>query len=311
MRKLILVVACALVVAGGIAVYSFEELRVFSPFRPYPASVQEERALIDARRKLPLVSVASRLPQGKAVRPGAALSDEAKAYWEDMEKEHARNDRGEMLRALHEKTRNVFVDRPGAGKGRMLETPQDILFTEWNVGDQAQPGTPSFYPLSSGDAIERVEPAPTLRSFHQSNVYAFFPARNFGYIKDRDQVAGFRPHGFRWVNQAAGNHRLEHVLLIGILSHEQPVVYMTEKLPSMEKVKDTPTRALDFVEASGLSALRDGDDLYVVGKEDALRMIGALRATKTCQKCHDAEVGDLLGAFSYSLRKVEKKASGS
>jgi hypothetical protein len=36
-------------------------------------------------------------------------------------------------------------------------------------------------------------------------------------------------------------------------------------------------------------------------------MLGAIRATKTCQKCHDAEIGDLLGAFSYTLRPVPKE----
>src|SRR5262249_43392445 len=96
--------------------------------------------------------------------------------------------------------------------------------------------------------------------------------------------------------------RIHHVQLVGILSQEQPVVYLTDKLPSMEQVRQGKTRALDFFEEAALPSLRDGEDLYIVSKDNTIRMLGALRATKTCQKCHDAELGDLLGAFSYTLR---------
>jgi hypothetical protein len=80
-------------------------------------------------------------------------------------------------------------------------------------------------------------------------------------------------------------------------------------MPSMDQIKQGKTRGLDFFEEVALPALCDGEDLYIVQKNDTIRMLGALRATKTCQKCHDAEIGDLLGAFSYTLRPVPKKES--
>jgi hypothetical protein len=52
--------------------------------------------------------------------------------------------------------------------------------------------------------------------------------------------------------------------------------------------------------------LSDGEDLFIANKDNIVRMLGALRATKTCLKCHDAEIGDLLGAFSYTLRPPGK-----
>jgi bisphosphoglycerate-dependent phosphoglycerate mutase len=131
-------------------------------------------------------------------------------------------------------------------------------------------------------------------------------------MKDRENVSGFKPHGFRYLGVPAHESkrwRINHVLLVGILSHEQPVVYLTDKLPSMEQVRQGKTRALDFFEEGALPSLRDGEDLYIVSKDDTIRMLGALRATKTCQKCHDAEIGDLLGAFSYTLRPAPKETN--
>jgi hypothetical protein len=96
--------------------------------------------------------------------------------------------------------------------------------------------------------------------------------------------------------------RVEHIQLIGILSHAEPVVYLTDKLPSMEQVRLGKTRSLDLFEEAGLPALREGEDLFVAAKGETMRMLGALRAMKLCQQCHDAEPGDLLGAFSYTLR---------
>ena len=135
----------------------------------------------------------------------------------------------------------------------------------------------------------------------------FLYPRGFGYVKDRAHVAGFKPHGFRsrgWTVNESRRWRVQHIQLVGILSHEKPLVYLTDKLPSMEQIRQGKTRALDFFEEAALPALRGGEDLFLASKGETVRMLGALRATKTCQQCHDAEVGDLLGAFSYTLRRA-------
>jgi hypothetical protein len=276
------------------------------PMRFYIATAEEERALEQAREKLPFVSLTSRMPKGLPIKPGKPLSADAQAQWEEIERAFGDTDRAEKLKALHARTGNVFVGRPGAGKGRMLETTEDVLYdSDFPGGDRSQPGQPANFPLSANDQIDRVAPDKNIRELHQRNVFAFLPPRSLGYVKNRDEVAGFRPHGFRHVSDSV-QFRVDHVLLIGILNHQRPVVYLTEKLPSMDQVRSHESRALDPVEEAGLSTLRDGEDLYVVSKDNTLRMIGALRATKTCQKCHDASVGDLLGALSYTLRSREK-----
>ena len=34
-----------------------------------------------------------------------------------------------------------------------------------------------------------------------------------------------------------------------------------------------------------------------------VRMVGAIRMAEACLKCHDGKRGDLLGSFSYELRR--------
>ena len=64
-----------------------------------------------------------------------------------------------------------------------------------------------------------------------------------------------------------------------------------------------PTRPLDRFERFGLGTLRQGQDLFIATESDGLRMIGAVRSTSQCVVCHDCQRGDLLGAFTYTLKR--------
>jgi len=89
---------------------------------------------------------------------------------------------------------------------------------------------------------------------------------------------------------------------VGLLLHAEPVVYVSEHLPRMDEQREAPTRPLDRFEASALEGLRRGEDILVQETAGNLRMLGAIRNAKQCIECHGGERGDLLGAFSYSLR---------
>jgi Protein of unknown function (DUF3365) len=80
---------------------------------------------------------------------------------------------------------------------------------------------------------------------------------------------------------------------------------MTENLPRMDEAKTAPTRDPDEFEAAGLKAIAKGDELYLGQSktEPLLRMIGGIRASKSCTTCHGCREGELLGAFSYTLAK--------
>jgi hypothetical protein len=65
------------------------------------------------------------------------------------------------------------------------------------------------------------------------------------------------------------------------------------------------TRPLDVFETTGVAELRDGKELFIRTRGNAIRMLGALRATEQCLECHtDSKRGDLLGAFSYTFVDV-------
>jgi hypothetical protein len=292
------------------------------PTKPLDSGEQEEA---EARKKLAFESLTQRLPKGKPITPPKPLDAESRKRWESSDRQLAnrQGERAELLKALHERTRKFFVKSPGAGALRFgMVAPEAVLldksYVEFSGDPLRQPGEPADFPVSSGEYLRRVKPDEEFHSHHDDGLTGFLHPSGFGYIKDRDHVAGFKPHGFRSppgfipfgfhpLGSNFGPIRhwyLSYVQLVGILSQEQPVVYLGDKLPSMEQVRQGKTRALDLFEEVALQSLRDGEDLYIVGKDDTIRMLGAVRATGTCQKCHDAEIGDLLGAFSYTLRPV-------
>jgi hypothetical protein len=282
-------------------------------WRP-PAVLDSEHKEADARKRLAFESLTERLPIGKPISPAKPLSSESKQRWDNFERNVAtyQGRRAKLLKALHEKTRRFFVESPGAGSERQLITPEMTLMDDyWHVSrEPTQPGEQADFPVSPGEALSRVEPNDEFYCYHDGGMWDFLYPTGFGYIKDRAHVAGFKPHGFRYLGvpvHESKRWRVQHVQLIGILSHEEPLVYLTDNLPSMEQVRQGKTRALDFFEEAGLPSLRQGDDLFIAQKGDTLRMLGALRATKTCLQCHDAQTGDLLGAFSYTLRPAPAK----
>jgi hypothetical protein len=74
--------------------------------------------------------------------------------------------------------------------------------------------------------------------------------------------------------------------------------------PIVTKLDRTPlkTRPLDYFETAGVEELSRGKDLFIRHKDNVIRMLGALRATDQCLKCHtEHKQRDLLGAFSYTF----------
>src|SRR5262249_5097490 len=126
-------------------------------------------------------------------------------------------------------------------------------------------------------------------------------------VKDRRHVAGFQPHQFSRVPTTEERWEVRRLELVGLLLHEKPVVYVTEHLPRMDEVGAAPTRSLDSFETTALERLRHGEDLLSTEADGVMRMLGAVRSVKQCVKCHGGERGDLLGAFSYTLRSVTAK----
>jgi hypothetical protein len=270
--------------------------------------LEAERKTNAAREQFPFQSIEERIPKGKPITLTKPLTAPAAKRIDKFEEhlDYYSVRRANLLKQLHERTRQLFVQAPGAGSGRDRFFIKDETILMWvdNGPPAAQPGAPADFPSSPGELLTTLEPDGDHYLYHESGATGFLNPAGFGYIQNRARVAGFAPHGFgayfgQYIYKPMN---IDHVQLVGILMQEQPVVYLTDGLPSMEQVRQGKTRTLDPFEEAGLRALCDGEDLFVAAKGDTLRMLGSLRATKQCLKCHDAQRGDLLGALSYTLR---------
>jgi Protein of unknown function (DUF3365) len=90
--------------------------------------------------------------------------------------------------------------------------------------------------------------------------------------------------------------------LVGILEREKPVVYFVKSAERAQKLNE---RSLDAFESYALTRLKAGEKLVVWERSALLRYMGAIRAEVSCLSCHkDSNVGDVLGAFTYTYRKT-------
>jgi hypothetical protein len=249
-------------------------------------------------------SMADRLPE-PTERAALLPATQDRLWWFEAEidsfnDQHTRRAR---LARLHDREVQDFVEREGFGVGRSRvvvpsrhDVPVRIQASEWPSTDKVT-------------AVE--QPAPkALSHAHRTTVAHFLHVPGFGIVRDRTRVWGFEPHGFREPSQRLpfGPMTVERVELVSLLIHPEPVVYMTATLPTMEGVREFPTRPLDEFEAASLKLLRAGEDITSAAGPEVTRAFGSIRSTKHCVSCHGGERGDLLGAFSYTLRAdAEKK----
>lgn len=102
-------------------------------------------------------------------------------------------------------------------------------------------------------------------------------------------------------------YSIEAIELVGHLQTDAPTVYVPISHDAALR-SSFGSRDLTNFEKSALAKLTAGNQL--VGTEDdgsggTLAVVGALRAKETCLKCHGSrKAGDLLGAFTYRLRRI-------
>lgn len=280
-----------------------------------------------ARNRYPLESLSARLSyesiperQLRRARPAnfdALPASQHLTFVEDRLQHESYPYRGTGVRTrtlqwLHEETVHQFVESPGFGVGRGVTVPSlgslDAVAKISPITqpeDEYTPGKSSLAPMNRR-TLELTQPFGQL---HLNSITDFLHPRGYGYVRDRDHVAGFVSHRFTKLpaevhddNKPAWQAR--RVELISLLKHEQPVAYLSRHLPRMDELREAPTRQLDEHESSALTLLQKGEDLIVDQLPDGVRMVGSIRAVSACVKCHDAQRGDLLGAFSYVLRKT-------
>jgi hypothetical protein len=291
----------------------------------------------ELRQRYPYVSLAELLKYEAAAKKAAPprLTAEARKRLEATEKgfnaQQSWSVRAKSLQMLHSGEVENFISREGFGRERMpVPSPRYLEFPPTppiafapapsaSLGQDDAPrvalsgkgttpaGTPGLFPSTN-----------LLMQFHDNGRFDFYNVEGLGHVKDRDHVAGFQPHQFRYTATAvdlrggrAGpaappakeRWLIQRLELVSLLKHEKPAVYVSRHLPRMQELKKAPTRPLDDFEGQALQALQEGEDLQAEATPNHIRMLGSIRAARQCLDCHEVKRGELLGAFSYDLRR--------
>jgi hypothetical protein len=302
--------ACALIVAGFGAMGLLAGLDRLDELR----QLRQEYAF---RSVAPRLAYEARAAADRTADGGVsaeALAPDVAARLTAFERRGSSSNRGRMLQFLHDETRAEFEMLTGFGPIRMRSLNRREL--------ELPPSDPVPQPATDGDFDERdpfwtmfetsgAPPVPgqdALLSLHDRSFENFLDPERMGYVVDRDRVAGFESHRFSRLpamephRAAGGLWKVERLELIGLLSHDRPLVYVSEQLPNLEELGDAALRELDDFERGALEQLRAARDVVSAEYASHIRLVGALRAGQSCLECHQVERGDLLGAFSYVIR---------
>jgi hypothetical protein len=233
--------------------------------------------------------------------------------------------RAKSLALLHSDEAEQFIQRPGFGPERLpkpsvrlLELPPGPTVPFASLKEALDPANEKKVSLPRADKGTigggQMPSLEFLGTFHLRGEMQFVNTQGFGYIQDREHVAGFQAHQFRGTpywgfgtsfprqgEQPKETWLLVRLELVSLLKQKEPAVYVATELPRMEELKKGKTRPLSEFEGQALKGLRDGEDVVTEATTNHIRMVGALRASKQCLECHQAQRGDLLGAFSYDL----------
>ncbi len=265
----------------------------------------EQRHLETLRVQFPFETLEERLPAKSSDAPAQQLSSESEnrlTAWEHETRGRSWSSRSWALERLHEEQVDVFTRNPKFGVSRMVRSPLGQLPATLRPDDLYVPQPNGASARTHDDITSSVQiHGGKLHDIHTAGLLDFINFENFGYVKDRRNVAGFQSHRFIKVPEPAEGWRVETLDLVGLLLHKEPVAYVSANLPRMDELKTAPTRALDRFETEGLEKLRGGEDLVTAEASANLRMLGSVRSAELCVQCHGGRRGDLLGAFSYTL----------
>ncbi len=263
----------------------------------------------------PLVSLVDRLGKPPIALADGALTPEGKWELSRMEllldQEIPRFDSAEkFLKREHETAVQEFIDSDGIGLSRgprLSEYTIERLVKERRrpFSRQGRAFTSNQVDLSRLRNPRNAE-AIGFNDLHTKSIVEFSFPEGFGYVQDRDHVAGFQSHGFgSWPEEEKFSHqKVSRVNLVSLLLHDNPVVYQSDELPRMDQVKSTLTRPLTSFESASLARMKKGEDLIVNDLPEGWLMMGSIRNAQQCVQCHGGKRGDLLGAFSYSIRNA-------
>ena len=289
------------------------------------------REKVALRKEFPMESLATRLQYESAYNQIQADTDigEISTIVEQrlvsIENQSKDDWRSRDLQRLHDHETDEFLKNPGFGVIRMrgvhkedIELPESppVLFNE--PGRSFLPYVPD---VSNSDAVPLADTSSyslethpdknALTTYHDSGISEFLAPIRMGYVEDREHVAGFQSHRFDKAPPFPASEpyrdkwRVVRLELVSLLRHKTPVAYLSKHLPRMDELAEAPTRPLNAMESLALSQLRREQDIVIENEPNTIRMLGSIRAGKTCLSCHSVRRGELLGEFSYELHRLK------
>jgi hypothetical protein len=282
-------------VLGGWRIWDLSrDIQVAVPVQQAPAV---QTPVVEAK-PAPVAQPAAELPESPtaASEPAPTVASSEPTNKKPTGKKHESEDKllAVMAMRLHSEAYDRFIHQKGLGMSRMVPT-LSVVKREWKKPDW----TSEELAKGQGD----IKGVKDLSLIHLSNVNFFIDPKAGFDRNDAILHNGANKKEFLW--------EIKSLDLVGLVVHETPTVYVSEKLPNMKDLAKRPTRDMDVFEMEGLEELMAGKDLYVRGKNDTIRVLGPVRASKACLKCHsDAKDGDMLGAFSYTLRLGQYQMHG-
>ncbi|MFT6862971.1 MAG: hypothetical protein ACJAVK_001532 [Akkermansiaceae bacterium] len=157
---------------------------------------------------------------------------------------------------------------------------------------------------------------------HQRAVTTFVDGKGFGIHRFR-KVEYFHERSFQIAGEVWNFDGFDGLYLIGA-SQEYGERYFESGHsgpPLKSTLGEAVHRPLEEEEAEAIKSLRKLKNDFVILKEDrkapnsrqfTMQIVAPILAEVSCLKCHEAQEGDLLGAFEYHLTRAnQEKQDGS
>ena len=273
------------------------------------------RELETARNEMPTISLVNRLQfhGGRHESPAdpiikAAVVTRLEEFEQSLDRG---SERKHQLARLHSYQYVLFVQTMGFGVFRMIPlTPQSLRrppLRDIRWGELVK--TDFGGERGTWRAFGMPYESKGLECLHMASRYDFLDPDGFGVaIETPLKVTGFVEHAFHYPPTSdlgdSSQWTILRLELVSLLKFAEPRIYVLDHLPRMDQLSsdNAPTRPLDAFESEALAKLWRDEDIVVKNEGSAYRMLGSLRAAKQCLDCHGVQRGELLGAFSYSLR---------
>ena len=138
------------------------------------------------------------------------------------------------------------------------------------------------------------------QAMHAFFLQRFVESRGFGM----ERMVNVNDPRFRKVYADGMRYTVGSVQLLSLNDGKIPFAYVTGIDADKRLIQNAAHQPVVEPEIDALAKLKEGMTVVLTGQEGHREMIGAIRATADCTRCHGVAEGTLLGAFRYPLQRA-------